>query len=255
MQVAHGSYNPPVIARVHVPDASAAVGPIAVSEDEARWLRDVLRVRSGDAVRAFDGRGQEWEAAIAAQGRRGVTLTLGAARTPQPEPLVRYTVVVPALKGDAADDVVRDAVMMGAAAIVPLVSDRTEVTLAALTRGHRQARWQRVAIASAKQCGRAVVPVIEAPIAFDALAALDVGATRLLFVEPGIATSVMSVAAVPRPNAAVLASGPEGGWTDREVATAVAAGWQPVRLGSRVLRANAAPLVAMAACQAVWQDA
>ena len=70
------------------------------------------------------------------------------------------------LKGDKMDDVVRDAVMMGVAAIQPIVTARSEVTRAALERGHRRERWQRVAVSSAKQCGRAVVPAVLEPVAF-----------------------------------------------------------------------------------------
>lgn len=244
-----------MIARVYLPDASVSGGRATAPADETRWLRDVLRLRPGAAVRVFDGRGREWDATIAALGRDGATLELGAARTPHGEPRVRYTVVMPALKGDAADTVVRDVVMMGASAILPVVTARTEIGRVALERGRRQARWQRVAIASAKQSGRAVVPVVAEPVAFDIAAAADHrGSARLLFVEPAVGATACSVGDVPAPAAVVLATGPEGGWTGDEVQAAVDAGWRLVRLGGRVLRAETAPLVAMAACQAVWRD-
>lgn len=245
-----------MIARVYLPEAAAASGPLDVPPDEARWLRDVLRLRAGALVHVFDGVGGEWEGALDSVARDGVTLRRGAARAAQAEPSVRYTVVMPALKGDAADEVVRDVVMMGAAAIVPVVTDRTEIGRAALERSQRQARWQRVAVASAKQSGRAVVPSIAAPQSFDAL--LMAGArdsVRLLFVEPAVALPAEGLGEVTRPAAVMLATGPEGGWTEREVRAAADAGWRLVRLGGRVLRAESAPLVAMAACQAVWRDA
>lgn len=245
-----------MIARVYLPEAAAASGPVEVPADEARWLRDVLRLRAGAAVRIFDGQGGEWDAVLASIGRDGATITRGAARTPPPEPRVRYTVVMPALKGDAADEVVRDVVMMGASAIVPVVTARTEIGRAALERGQRQARWQRVAVASAKQSGRAVVPAISAPQPFDTVMAAEPGgAVRLLFVEPAVGRAVRRLTDLTRPDAVMLATGPEGGWTDDEVRAAEAAGWILVRLGGRVLRAESAPLVAMAACQAVWPEA
>ena len=70
------------------------------------------------------------------------------------------TLVVSVLKGDKIDDVVRDAVMLGVTSIRPVVSERSEISLAAMAKSSRIARWQRIAVASAKQCGRAVVPAI-----------------------------------------------------------------------------------------------
>jgi 16S rRNA (uracil1498-N3)-methyltransferase len=122
-------------------------------------------------------------------------------------------------------------------------------------RGHRQARWERVAIASAKQSGRAVVPTIHEPVTFDALLAAEGPGVRLLLVEPAVEVAADPPASVPVPEAAWVATGPEGGWTEREVDDALQAGWRAVRHGRRVLRADAAPLVTLAACQAIWQDA
>ena len=73
---------------------------------------------------------------------------------------MQLTLVASVLKGDKMDDVVRDAVMLGVAAIQPVVSERSETSMAAMARSGRVARWQRIAVSSAKQCGRAVVPPI-----------------------------------------------------------------------------------------------
>ena len=157
-------------------------------------------------------------------------------------------------QGDGTDDVVRDAVMMGVQAIRPFVSARTEVRAAALERAHRRERWERVAIASAKQCGRATLPVIHDVADLRTVLATDGEALRLLLVEPAVAVTAARPADIAAPRAVSLAIGPEGGWTAEEAAQAVDAGWQPLRVGARVLRAEAAPLVALAACQAVWSE-
>jgi 16S rRNA (uracil1498-N3)-methyltransferase len=250
-----GFYNPRVIARVYAPAARGAGETLDVPGDEAHWLRDVLRQRSGDRVRVFDGRGREYDAAIASATKARVTIELLAAAEARPEPRITYTVAVPVLKGDATDAVVRDVVMLGAGTIRPFVSVRAEVALTAVRRGHRLSRWERVAIASAKQSGRAVVPAIHEPVAFDALLGTEGEGLRLLLVEPACAVPAVALASLPAPAAAWVATGPEGGWTEREVDDAVQAGWRTIRHGGRVLRADAAPLVALAACQAVWQDA
>jgi 16S rRNA (uracil1498-N3)-methyltransferase len=181
-------------------------------------------------------------------------VTLGAAVTPAAESPVQYTLAAAVLKGDATDEMIRDAVMMGAARVRPFVATRSEVRLATLARAGRASRWSRIAVASAKQCGRAVVPPIDAPVAFTELIAGAETAARLLLVEPGVSGAVAPLRSIARPAAVTLAIGPEGGWTADEIAAARAAGWTAVQLGARTLRAVSMALVALAACQAVWDD-
>ena len=225
-----------------------------VPADEAGHLVRVLRLGPGAAVRVFDGRGHEWDATLRATTKHGAVVALGAARIAAPEPRIHYTLAAAVLKGDGTDDVVRDAVMMGVQAIRPFVSARTEVRAAALERAHRRERWERVAIASAKQCGRAMLPIIHDVVDLRTVLATDGEALRLLLVEPAVAVTAARPADIAAPRAVSLAIGPEGGWTAEEAAQAMGAGWQPLRVGERVLRAEAAPLVALAACQAVWSE-
>lgn len=243
-----------MIARVLVPAAVREGDVLDVPADEAGHLVRVLRLSPGASVRVFDGRGQEWESTLRVTTKHGAVVELGAARPAAPEPRVRYTLAVAVLKGDGTDEVVRDAVMMGVQVIRPFISARTEVRAAALERAHRRERWERVAVASAKQCGRAVLPVIHEVVDLSTLLAGDGDALRLLLVEPAVAATAARLRDIAAPQAVSLAIGPEGGWTAEEADSAVAAGWQPLTLGARVLRAEAAPLAALAACQAVWSD-
>lgn len=243
-----------MIPRVFAPGADRAGDTVVLGDDEAAHLTRVRRLGAGAAVRVFDGAGREWHGTIQAAGKRGVTVTLGEAAEPVPEPRVVYTLAVAVLKGDATDDAVRDAVMLGVSAIRPFVATRSEVSLATLTRATRVERWTRIAVASAKQCGRAVVPRVCDPVAFEALVDQDAAGCRLLLTEPGAARDARAIADIAAPAAATLAIGPEGGWTPAEVTAAERAGWTAVQLGGRVLRAVSAPLVALAACQAVWRE-
>ena len=136
---------------------------VALPADEAGHLRRVLRVQAGAAVRIFDGRGREVEARVTSVDRTGVVVEVGEPVVPAPEWRVRVTLAQAVLKGDKIDDVIRDAVMMGVASIQPMLTARTDVPEAAFSRGRRVERWQRIAVSSAKQCGRAVVPPVLAP--------------------------------------------------------------------------------------------
>jgi 16S rRNA (uracil1498-N3)-methyltransferase len=246
-----------VNARFFVPDAHASGDVVPLPDEEAQHLTRVLRLGAGAAVRVFNGRGAEFEAVVDAVARRAVSVRVGTAVTAAPEPGVAVTLVQAVLKSDKMDAVVRDAVMMGAAAIQPVVAARSEVSLAAIARGRRRERWQRIAVASAKQCGRAVVPVIrdacevgDVPAAISRLA---LPAPALMFVEPAAAADTIAIADVdgPAPNEVTVMIGPEGGWTPAEIEAAAPA-CRLVSLGGRTLRADAMAVVAMTALFTRW---
>ena len=211
----------------------------------------MLRLSRGDRVRVFNGHGAEFEAVVDAADREGVHLTIGAPCVPAPEPRVAITLAQAVLKGDKMDDVVRDAVMMGVAAIRPIVTARSEISLASLTRGRRRERWERIAVSSAKQCGRAVVPSIAEPSQFNE----DFPSPVFILVEPntsaGVALANLEVATIS--GRATLVVGPEGGWTAEEVEAAATLGTL-VTLGQRTLRADAMALVALSAMFARWGE-
>src|SRR5205085_11050160 len=152
--------------RFFAPSLDPGDETVVLPREEAEHLSRVLRLGVGDTVSAFDGRGHEYLARVAAV-RRGATgevrLQILSRMDTPPEPSVALTLVQSVLKGDKMDDVVRDAVMLGVAAVQPMVTSRAEATVAALMRG-RVDRWRRVAISSVKQCNRAVVPEIRVPL-------------------------------------------------------------------------------------------
>ena len=246
-------------ARFHVPAARTTGEIVELPDDEATHVSRVLRLKRGDAVRIFNGSGLEFDAMIAATGKRGVTVRIGNPRTPAAETRIAVTMAQAVLKGDKMDDVVRDAVMLGVAGIVPVVTQRTEITRASLVRARRRERWQRVAVASAKQCARAVVPQVYEPLEFSGLiAALAAGTypnPALMLVEPGRGVSATAVSRLESPasRSVTVIVGPEGGWADAEIAAGLAAG-RLVTLGGRVLRADAAPLVALSALLTAWGE-
>lgn len=223
-----------------------------LTEGEAHHLTRVLRLGVGDRVAVFNGRGLEFEARVDRMVAGTVTLRLEGAIASAPERKVPLTLAQAVLKGSSMDDVVRDATMMGVAAIVPLVTEHTIAKRAASSHGAE--RWRRVAIASVKQCRRARVPDISEPISFDAFRLQPREGTTLLLVEPSVAG--VEAARVrelsQQPQSATLVVGPEGGWAPHEVQAAVAAGLVAITLGPLTLRADAAAFAALAALAVVW---
>lgn len=232
-------------------DADAGVARLA--DDEARHLAQVLRLAPGDEVAVFDGAGREFRARIERVSRNGADLRLLEQMSSAPEPAVRLTLAQAVIKGEKMDDVVRDATMMGVSAIEPLV---TAHMAAHMRPGHAPERWRRIAIASAKQCRRAVVPAMGAGIAFSDWLPRDRSDVRLLLVEPsaGMAGRPLSALGSARPASASLMVGPEGGWSAGELHAAVDAGYTAITLGPRTLRADAVPVIAIGLLQFVWGD-
>jgi 16S rRNA (uracil1498-N3)-methyltransferase len=147
--------------------------------------------------------------------------------------------------------------MMGVGVVQPIVAERSEVTVAALVRGRRRERWQRIAVSSAKQCGRAVVPAVLEPRTLVAvLEELRVAphGVVLLCVEPSVAAGAASVADLegPPPSEVTLLVGPEGGWAPEELVLAARV-CRFVTIGGRTLRANAAAIVALSALLTRWR--
>ncbi|HEX7137794.1 MAG TPA: 16S rRNA (uracil(1498)-N(3))-methyltransferase [Vicinamibacterales bacterium] len=229
---------------------------VTLPRDEAEHLTRVLRLGTGDRVAVFDGRGHEFLGKVASAARREVRVQLVSRIEPAGESIVPLTLAQSVLKTDKMDDVVRDAVMLGVAAIQPIVTKRTEITVAALMRSQRVERWQRVALASVKQSGRAVLPEIRLPLTLETYLGDPPAALRLMLVEPSadVPTEPLSVLrGQPVPADAALLVGPEGGWAPDEYSMASARGVRILTLGRRTLRADAIPVAAISVLQFLWE--
>ena len=196
------------------------------------------------------------DGARASGARRDARVQLLSRVQPALEATTPITLVQAVLKGDKMDEVVRDAVMLGVAAIQPVVTKRTEVTVAAILRGARVERWQRIALASVKQSRRAVLPEILTPLTFETWLDDPAPDLRLMFVEPGLdgAEPLTAFKLAPIPATAAFLVGPEGGWDPSECAAARARGVRLVSLGGRTLRADAVPIAALSVLQFLWDQ-
>ena len=234
---------------------------VHLSPEEGRHLTRVLRLRRGARVAVFDGHGRQHEATVADAGPRRPVLRLGAPLAAVPESLVRLTLGVTVLKGRKLDAVVRDATAFGVTDVVPLLTRRTEPAGDRRAGGRLGDRWRGVAVAAAKQCGRAAIPAIHPPVPFrQFLEDARPCAVRLLLVEPAAAETDAAAGesatldGAARPPSAALAVGPEGGWTADEIRAAEAAGFSTLTLGRRTLRAETAPVAALAVLRFAWRD-
>jgi 16S rRNA (uracil1498-N3)-methyltransferase len=247
-----------VLPRFYAPDAGAdrSTGNVTLSEEESRHARLVLRLRPGDGVSVFNGRGGEWRARVTDVAKTRVTVALDRPVAPAKESAVAILLLQAVLKGDHMDAVIRDATMLGVREIWPVLTDHTVVSPRATSGAGAQSRWDRVAIASSKQCRRAVVPAIakaapvHAALADPLLEAYDV---RVVLAEPAVRRTA-NAPDVVRPASAVLAVGPEGGWSPQELARFDVHRFDPMTLGALTLRADAAATVALSILRERWKD-
>lgn len=229
--------------------AAAAGHVVTLTADDAHHLTRVLRVGVGDLVGLFDGTGGEWIGRVRAT-RPEATVEIVDVAVPTAEPPVRVTLAIGLLKGGQMDAVVRDATMLGAVVIVPMSTDHVSVAREGRGAGDAVRRWERVAVASARQCRRAVVPAIRNVTPFAELLKSATAEATILCAEPG--TTPLTLHPHERPASALVLVGPEGGWSEREVQQATAAGARPLGLGPRTLRAETAPTVALSCLWTLW---
>lgn len=237
--------------RVFHPEALADDAAFTLTPDAARRLVKVLRLRAGAAFTAFDGSGRQWPAVL--DGGQGGARTGAGAAVSRESPLA-VTLVQGVSRGERMDVVVQKAVELGAVAVQPVFAERTVVHLDARRAARRVDHWQGIAIAACEQCGRNVVPPVHVPMPLSEWLATNT--LPALVLDSGAASTLRALGPSFGAGAARLALlvGPEGGFSDAEVASAQAAGCTGVRLGPRVLRTETAGIAALAALQALYGD-
>ena len=234
-------------ARLYLDAPIAAGTEIDLPPGPARHAQ-VLRLQPGTPLVLFDGRGGEFDAEVSRMGRGDVRVRVGAHRAVDRELARSVTLALGMPANERMDALVEKATELGAAAIVPLVCERSVLRLHGERAQKKQSHWRGVAVAAAEQCGRTRLTEVHAVTALTAwlqhLAAAPATARWLL--DPGEATSLSSLTRSLGDERVLLLSGPEGGFSAAERGLALAAGFVAVSLGLRVLRADTAPLAALA---------
>jgi len=223
---------------------------VALDPAAAQHAVAVLRLEVGAPVTLFDGNGGEHPARLVGASKRRATAIVGAKIAVERELPFPVVVAQALAKGERMDLVVQKATELGASAIVPLATERSEVRLDGERAAKRLQHWQGVVRAACEQCGRNRLPTLSTPMPLDAfLSAAPLEAQRLVLAPEGA-----ELRALPRPTAAgvVLVVGPEGGLSEAEVGRAIAAGFAAASLGPRVLRTETAALAALSAAAALW---
>jgi 16S rRNA (uracil1498-N3)-methyltransferase len=219
-----------------------APGPVVIAGAEAHHLLGVRRFRPGDPVCLFNGDGREYPARVVASDRRSATLEVFAPAAPVRELPYPVEVAAPLPKGDRAQFLVEKLTELGITTFVPLQTRRSVVHPGEA----KQEKLRRYVIEASKQCGRNVLLRVEPLADWETYCRRgDLPPGRFLAHPEGAGENrggtVVPIS--PGPQGVALAAGPEGGFTEEEIAAGRAAGWRLVNLGPRILRVETAALV------------
>jgi 16S rRNA (uracil1498-N3)-methyltransferase len=228
------------IHRIYLPTLQA--GEVTLVGSEAHHLARVLRVSVGQEVKAFDGKGLEATGIIKSVNDFQVVLHLQEPKASEVEASLKITLAIALLKGDKLADVVRQATELGVVAVQPLITKYCDVKELSAP---KLERLRRVAQEASKQSGRSVVPEIREAIKLQSLKSPP----NALLAHPYASSSLTALAPLVKGGRGDLAvvTGSEGGFAEEEIELLISKGVQPVRLGSRILRAETAPIALIAA--------
>ncbi|CAN5532741.1 16S rRNA (uracil(1498)-N(3))-methyltransferase [soil metagenome] len=231
--------------RFYCPVALASGDVLELPAGAARHVQ-VLRMQPGGLITLFNGQGGEFEAAIQHMGRSDVRVRVGSRHAVEREAPREIHLAAGMPANERMDWLVEKATELGVASIQPLITERTVLRIKGERADKKLAHWQAIAVAACEQCGRNRVPLIHEVLTLSqwAEAGKAQGQRLLLSLAEG-SRPLMLAAGQQGP--VTLLSGPEGGLSPGEEAAALAAGFAPVSLGPRILRAETAPLAVLAA--------
>jgi 16S rRNA (uracil1498-N3)-methyltransferase len=221
-----------------------------LSEDAAHHAIHVLRLRAGEEITVFNGRGGEFAARIVSIQRLKIGVELLQHREIERESPLRVTLVQGVSAGDKMDSTLRKAVELGVAEVQPVLAARSVARPKGERAEGRRAHWQKVVIAACEQCGRNRIPEVHALIALSNYR--PSGSAMRILLSP-LAQQPLSKLSLQGSDF-VVAAGPEAGFTSEEEAALVSSGFAPALLGPRVLRTETAAVAALAALSALRGD-
>jgi 16S rRNA (uracil1498-N3)-methyltransferase len=237
------------IPRFYVDVPLRAGGSSTLPESSAHHAVHVLRLRAGDEVTLFNGRGGEFAGRIAAIERLRISIDVLQHHAVEREAPLHVTLVQAVSAGEKMDSTVRKAVELGVAAIQPVLATRSVARPKGERAESRREHWQKVVIAACEQCGRNRIPEV-GPLVPVADYRAKGGLKILLSPRSELALSKVAL----KGEQFILAAGPEAGFTAEEEAALAAQEFVPVKIGARVLRTETAALAAVAALNALRGD-
>ena len=236
------------VARVYVDQALSSQNTFTLTDDAAHYLSRVLRIRAGDLCRLFNGRDGEFEATVISADNSSVVVETGANCENHSNPVIEINLGLGLSRGERMDYAIQKSTELGVSSITPLFSDRCEVKLKPERLENRINHWRKVAISACEQSGRSEIPSITLPRNLSDWIISERKNFSLMLDQSGDT----DLGELNKQTPVDLTIGPEGGFSTKEIALARASDFSIVRLGSRILRTETAPVVALSILQFLW---
>jgi len=238
------------ISRLYTTDILNTGQKIELKEDNAHYVRTVLRLKKDQSIMLFNGLGGEFLSVINEVSRKRVAVSIVEAVDRTVESPLHVTLGLGISRGDRMDWAVQKAVELGVNRITPLITERCVVKFKADKKQQRLQHWKNIAQHATEQSGRTLLPELNDIADIENWTQEQQGLK--VFLDPYAEQTLADLSPVDL--RVTLLSGPEGGFSDQERELAVTAGFNPVRLGRRVLRTETASLAALSAVQMLWGD-
>jgi 16S rRNA (uracil1498-N3)-methyltransferase len=239
------------LTRVFVDEPLAAGKSCNVGGSAANHIMRVLRLREGDALTLFDGRGGEYGARIASFRKDSAQVEVKEHRDVERESTLNLTLAQGISRGERMDWVMQKATELGVTRIIPVITERTMVKLDERQADRKLEHWRAIVVSACEQCGRNRVPEVTLPqVYIEAVRSIDTAVTRVLLSPTG----TLRARDLGQPENIAMLIGPEGGLSDNEQEAAIDAGFRPLRMGPRILRTETAAIAALAALQHNYGD-
>jgi 16S rRNA (uracil1498-N3)-methyltransferase len=238
--------------RVFVETPLQAGRPCLIEGPAANHITRVLRLREGDSVTLFDGRGGEYSARITAFRKDSVSADVTGRRDAERESALELTLAQGISRGERMDWVMQKATELGVTRIIPVITERTMVKLDERQAERKLQHWRGIVIAACEQSGRNRVPEVAEPAPlYQVIRSFDAATTTRVLLSPAGALNARDL---PRSPHIAMLIGPEGGLSENEQDAAVSEGFQQVRMGPRILRTETAAIAALTTLQHNFGD-
>ena len=238
------------IPRIYTEQELSPHASLELEPGPSQHIARAMRMRPGDALTVFNGMGGEYPATISAVGKKFVALELGELRDREVESPLAIHLGIAISRGDRMDWLIQKATELGVNSVSPVFTERVEVKLKGDRADKKRRHWQQIAIAACEQCGRNQLPQINASQELSRWIDKTEADLKLVLHHRAPVESDHDIS----PSSIALLIGPEGGLSEAEIGLSGNAGYQPLKLGPRVMRTETAPLAAIAILQARWGD-
>ncbi len=242
--------------RFFIPPDQINSNKVLILGSDVSHIRTVLRLKSGDKIQVLDGTGFCYQVELIEIKKKMVSGQIFSKEPFDTESPIEVTLGQALLKGNKFDQVIRKSVELGVFTLIPLSTERTLIKGLPAGIENKTRRWQKIAMDASKQCGRNRVPEIKKTLfsISEFCAQFSKSDLKLCLWEDETTTRLYDVFQDKSPRKIILLTGPEGGFSHNEVTEIKSHGFRLITLGPRILRAETAPIVALAIVQNKWGD-